>query len=58
MCAEDWYESGEYVDTRTGDVWERWENGQWRVNGMPHKVFPTNLTRSVDVKVGPNECRE
>lgn len=59
MGEEQWYATGEYVAVKTGDIWERRENGRWYVNGMPHTVFPYELNPVQDVKARKsNECRE
>jgi hypothetical protein len=43
MHAEDLYDQGTYIDSETGDVWEKRENGKWYVNGLLHKPFPHSL---------------
>lgn len=43
MYPEDLFYPGTYVDTVTGDIWEKHENGQWYVNGALHKPFPHSL---------------
>lgn len=43
MNPEDLLWPGTYIDTVTGDIWEKHEDGKWFVNGMPHKPFPLSL---------------
>lgn len=48
MHPEDLFDPGVYVDTVTGDVWERRSNGKWYVNGLLHKPFPHSLVPEQD----------
>ena len=43
MNPEELIAPGIYEDAATGDIWEKSEAGNWRVNGMPHKPFPVSL---------------
>ncbi len=43
MYPEDMLDPGDYVDSVTGDIWEKHEDGKWFVNGIPHKPFPHSL---------------
>lgn len=43
MNPEELIAPGMYTDAATGDIWEKSEEGNWRVNGMPHKPFPVSL---------------
>lgn len=44
MYAEDMLDPGTYVDSATGDIWEKSRfSGKWYVNGVPHMPFPLSL---------------
>lgn len=57
MYAEDLLDPGTYIDTATGDIWEKKENGKWFVNGVPHKPFPLSLIPEQDVEDTPKDRR-
>jgi len=50
MNPEDMWGPGSYVDTATGDIWEKTEDGKWYVNGRPHVPFPHSLRSEQDGK--------
>jgi hypothetical protein len=54
---EDLFDPGTYLDTVTGDVWEKREDGKWTVNGMPHKPFPHSLVPEQVDPDNPSERR-
>lgn len=43
MNPEDLPDPGTYIDPLTGDIWKKYQNGQWYVNGLLHKPFPITL---------------
>jgi hypothetical protein len=51
MYPEDLFDPGTYVDTATGDIWEKRSDETWTVNGMPHKPFPHSLVPEPDTMV-------
>lgn len=55
MHPEDLFDPGVYVDTVTGDIWEKLFSGKWTVNGMPHKPFPHSLVPEQGNPDNPSE---
>lgn len=56
MHPEDLFDPGTYVDSASGDIWEKRSNGKWYVNGLLHKPFPHALVPEQDVD-NPSERR-
>lgn len=52
MHPEDLFDPGTYIDTVTGDVWQKDEYGGWTVNGVRHKPFPHSLVVETDEDLG------
>ena len=48
MHPEDLFDPGVYIDTATGDIWEKKFSGDWTVNGLPHKPFPHSLVPEIN----------
>ena len=57
MHPEDLFDPGTYVDSTTGDIWEKDEWGSWKVNGMPHKPFPLSLVPEQNDEDTPKDRR-
>jgi hypothetical protein len=52
MHPEDLFDPGTYIDTVTGDVWQKDAYGGWTVNGVRHKPFPHSLVVETDEALG------
>jgi len=55
MYPEDLFDPGTYVDSATGDIWEKRTNGNWYVNGLLHKPFPHSLVPEADAIIEPHD---
>lgn len=53
---EDLFEPGTYIDSASGDIWEK-KGDKWTVNGMQHKPFPHSLVPEQDDIDNPSERR-